>query len=97
MKDREHELALIAAEYYQDESIAEKFAASRKTKTSTSKRPKGYADWNPHKKTRIIVSQVEEILREYRMQLPLTARQIFYRLVGGLRLSQRRTCIRAPD
>jgi hypothetical protein len=56
---------------------------SRKSAKTTSRRPKGYAPWNPHKKTRILISQVEEILREYRAQLPLTARQIFYRMVGA--------------
>ena len=43
---------------------------------------KGYAEWNPHKKTRVIMAQVKEILAEYYDELPLTARQIFYRLVG---------------
>ena len=46
-------------------------------------RAKGYAPWKPQKKTRILISQVEAILREYRAELPLTARQIFYRLVGA--------------
>lgn len=46
------------------------------------KRPKGYAPWRPQTKTRIILEQVDEILREYRAYLLLTVRQIFYRLVG---------------
>src|SRR5829696_2461812 len=46
-------------------------------------RPKGYAPWNPQKKTKAIIAQVEEVLRQYRDELPLTARQIFYRLVGA--------------
>jgi len=45
-------------------------------------REKGYAKWNPQKKTKVVMSQVEAILSEYRAELPLTARQIFYRLVG---------------
>ncbi len=47
------------------------------------KRPKGYAPWRPQKKTRIILEQVDEVLRDYREYLPLTVRQIFYRLVGA--------------
>ncbi len=47
------------------------------------KRPKGYAPWRPQKATRVILGQVDEVLREYRAHLPLTVRQIFYRLVGA--------------
>jgi hypothetical protein len=82
-EDEDDGLDEIASEYYQQEALAKVFASSRKHARSNSKRPKGYARWNPQKKTRIIVSQVEEVLREYRAQLPLTARQIFYRLVGA--------------
>lgn len=58
-------------------------AASRKNGTSVAKRPKGHAPWNPQEKTRAILAQVQEVLREYRNYLPMTARQIFYRLVGN--------------
>ncbi len=47
------------------------------------KRPKGYAPWKPRKATQAILSQVDAVLREYRNHLPLTVRQIFYRLVGA--------------
>lgn len=47
------------------------------------RRPKGYAEWRPRAETRTVLSQVEEVLREYREHLPLTVRQIFYRLVGA--------------
>lgn len=47
------------------------------------RRPKGYADWRPQKRTRVVLKQVQEILTEYRAHLPLTVRQIFYRLVGA--------------
>lgn len=50
--------------------------------TQTTKRPKGYAAWNPQQKTRDLLDQVNEVLVEYREHLPLTLRQIFYRLVG---------------
>ncbi len=56
------------------------FTASRE---NTHKRPKGYAPWRPHKKTARLMFQVKEILDEYRDHLPLTARQIFYRLVAA--------------
>lgn len=46
-------------------------------------RPRGYAHWNPKPDSLLIVSQVQEVLDEYREYLPLTARQIFYRLVGA--------------
>jgi hypothetical protein len=55
------------------------FTAGRE---NTHKRPKGYAPWRPHKKTTRLILQVQEILEEYRNYLPITARQIFYRLVG---------------
>lgn len=47
------------------------------------KRPKGYAEWRPRQDTQIVLAQVDEVLREYREHLPLTVRQIFYRLVGA--------------
>jgi hypothetical protein len=50
---------------------------------NTHKRPKGYAPWRPHKKTAQLMFQVREILEEYRDHLPLTARQIFYRMVAA--------------
>ena len=64
-------------------TLAELFASSRKNGDSHSKRPKGFAPWRPQTKTVIIIRQVKEILKEYRTELPLTARQIFYRLVGA--------------
>jgi hypothetical protein len=56
------------------------FTASRE---NTHKRPKGYAPWRPQKKTAKLMYQVKQILEEYREHLPLTARQIFYRLVAA--------------
>jgi hypothetical protein len=50
---------------------------------NTHKRPTGYAPWRPHKKTARLMFQVMEILEEYRDHLPMTARQIFYRLVAA--------------
>ncbi|WP_293750329.1 hypothetical protein [uncultured Paraglaciecola sp.] len=45
-------------------------------------RPRGYADWSPQKKAIGIVNQVKDILEEEAEYLPLTIRQIFYRLVA---------------
>jgi hypothetical protein len=45
-------------------------------------RPRGYAPWNPQPKTRALLRNVREIIGEYSEHLPLTVRQIFYRLVG---------------
>lgn len=47
------------------------------------RRPRGYAAWAPRDPTQRVLAQVEEVLDEYRDQLPLTVRQIFYRLVGA--------------
>ena len=47
------------------------------------KRPKGYASWRPRVQTEDVLAQVDEVLSEYREYLPLTVRQIFYRLVGA--------------
>ena len=52
-------------------------------RNNSRKRPKGYADWRPRRDTRIVLGQVDRVLREYRAHLPLTVRQIFYRLVGA--------------
>ena len=45
-------------------------------------RPKGYAPWTPKDETMQVVRAVQHVLHEYRDHLPLTVRQIFYRLVG---------------
>src|SRR5215217_7292099 len=65
---------------------APEITSSRKrfsTQPEGQGRPKGYAPWKPQKKTRVLMSQVKEILVAYEAELPLTARQIFYRLVGA--------------
>lgn len=48
----------------------------------TAGRPKGYAKWRLHKKTRVTLEQVDQVLVGYQEHLPLTIRQVFYRLVG---------------
>lgn len=46
-------------------------------------RPRGFASWRPQASTLALVEQFRAVLDEYRDHLPMTARQIFYRLVGG--------------
>ena len=48
----------------------------------TSTRVRGFAPWNPIQTTLDVVAQVQAILAEYAAYLPMTNRQIFYRLVG---------------
>jgi hypothetical protein len=53
------------------------------TRKST-KRPRGFVTlWRPQAKTKSRLVQVSEVVAEYRKYLPLTCRQIFYRLVGA--------------
>jgi hypothetical protein len=59
---------------------AEQFTAGRENR---HRRPRGYADWRPQAKTRVLLDQVDDVLDEYRAHLPLTVRQIFYRLVAS--------------
>lgn len=47
------------------------------------RRPRGYAPWKPQAKTRALLRDVEHVLAEYGDYLPLTVRQIFYRLVAS--------------
>ncbi|HEX4061251.1 MAG TPA: hypothetical protein VHY58_09555, partial [Streptosporangiaceae bacterium] len=49
-------------------------------RTYTATRPRGFAHWSPRPDT---LDLVRGVLEEYAAQLPLTARQIFYRLVGA--------------
>lgn len=44
-------------------------------------RPRGFVEWSPHKSTKELLVSIDEILYQYRNVLPLTIRQIFYRLV----------------
>lgn len=48
-----------------------------------TKRPKGFHKWNPRKATLDLLDQVNDIFAMYQDNLPLTARQVFYRLVGA--------------
>jgi hypothetical protein len=46
-------------------------------------RPRGFCEWRPQAETRKLLDQVQQVLVEYDAYLPLTVRQIFYRLVGA--------------
>ena len=54
---------------------------------ATRRQPKpvtrGYRAWRPQAESRVLLDQVEAVIEEYRDQLPLTLRQLFYRLVGA--------------
>jgi hypothetical protein len=52
------------------------------TTSKSRKRPKGYHDWSPRTATLETLEQIQAILAEYEEFLPLTVRQIFYRMVG---------------
>lgn len=45
-------------------------------------RVRGFAPWSPQRKSLVLVGQVQDVLDEYREHLPLTIRQVFYRLVA---------------
>jgi|SRR5829696_1419486 len=45
-------------------------------------RVKGFASWNPQRRTEGILLDIQAVLDEYSDYLPLTIRQVFYRLVG---------------
>jgi hypothetical protein len=46
-------------------------------------RVRGFAPWSPQPDTQQVLGLVQGVLYEYRYNLPLTVRQIFYRLVGA--------------
>jgi hypothetical protein len=60
---------------------APEFTAGREN--GRRRRPKGYADWRPQAKTRELLEQVNTVFVEYTDFLPLTVRQVFYRLVAS--------------
>jgi hypothetical protein len=46
-------------------------------------RKRGFAPWTPKEAAQAILVQVKQVLAEYLQYLPLTCRQVFYRLVGA--------------
>jgi hypothetical protein len=61
------------------DSISELFGGAERIRT----RPRGFAPWSPRQETLELLARVNAVLGEYRDHLPLTLRQIFYRLVGA--------------
>jgi hypothetical protein len=61
------------------DSISELFGGAQRGRT----RPRGFAPWSPQPETLELLARVNAVLREYADHLPLTLRQIFYRLVGA--------------
>lgn len=49
----------------------------------TATRPRGLAPWRPHRGTARLLDDIGEVLEANAAYLPLTVRQIFYRLVGA--------------
>ena len=45
-------------------------------------RVRGFAKWSPREKARALLAEIQAVLVEYRAYAPLTARQIYYRLIG---------------
>jgi hypothetical protein len=52
--------------------------------SAATTRVRGLAPWTPHRTTRDLLDAVQSVLVEYAKYLPLTVRQVFYRLVGAL-------------
>ena len=46
-------------------------------------RVRGFALWKPREETKRLLAQINAVLNEYVEYLPLTIRQVFYRLVGA--------------
>jgi hypothetical protein len=51
--------------------------------SAVTTRVRGLAPWQPHHATRDLLAAVQAVLVEYTRYLPLTVRQVFYRLVGA--------------
>lgn len=51
--------------------------------TAIHGRPRGFIEWRPQPKTMALIMQVRAVLDEYQDHLPMTLRQVFYRLVGA--------------
>jgi hypothetical protein len=43
--------------------------------------PRDFAAWRPDDQTKVLIGQINKVLAEYSEHLPLTGRQIYYRLI----------------
>jgi hypothetical protein len=64
-------------------TLATHRAESTSSRDNGRGRPRGYADWRPRRDTLELLDAVQSVLVEYEEHLPLTVRQVFYRLVGA--------------
>jgi hypothetical protein len=49
---------------------------------NTQKKPRGLAPYSPYKRSRVLLDQVRQVLETHAKYLPLTVRQVFYRMVA---------------
>jgi len=86
--------ARAAAAMSEDEAVASVQEATRAldlsvdmafglTNGRSRTRPRGFVDWQPDANSKLLLEDVNAVLAEYANYLPLTIRQIFYRLVGA--------------
>lgn len=61
---------------------AERTAGRTNSSTRSTRRPRGYRNWRPQRKTRRLLDQILSIFEEYRDHRPLTGRQVLYRMMG---------------
>lgn len=50
--------------------------------TAKKPRPRGFAPWSPNPASQGIIADIRRVLMDYSTYLPLTVRQVFYRLVA---------------
>jgi hypothetical protein len=61
-------------------------------------RPRGtYLKWEPQPETKVLLGHVRQVLIEYQSYLPLTLRQVFYRLVGAFGYDKKGTYERLKE
>jgi hypothetical protein len=65
-----------------DPKAAPRQAVKRGERSYRSRRPLGLAPWKPQGRTLPLVEAIDAVLDEYHPFWPLTARQVYYRLIG---------------
>lgn len=64
------------------EGVVTQITAAREKPSHT--RPRGYAEWRPHRNTQELLEAVNGVLETYREHLPMTVRQVFYQLIASI-------------
>ena len=76
----------VFCDKHKDNEFAKEYRAQQ-VREACRRQPKpdtrGFREWRPQAESAVLMEQVKTIIEEYRDQLPLTCRQIFYRLVGA--------------